>query len=340
MALAIVQSNSGNTGAASTPSTNATLSTGATAGNVLVMAVSADAYFASPPAGWTLNANSKNETFFGQYVYTKIASNGETTWALAPGASAAMSWVVIEVSGAAGSYFDGAVAGFVQSSATTHTSGTLTPTAGQRLLIAAFAGSLNGIALRGVQGWTNSFTELQDTWTVKASGDNNNASVATFLVTANGSTGYSTSGTWENGATPQARGAILLSIAATAGANVAPTADAGPDQTVTAGASVTLDGSGSSDVDGTIASYDWLQVAGPAVTLSNSTVVGPTFTAPGTGGTVVFRLIVTDDDGEPSAEDLVAITVSGFSLVASKKIRIGGAWQDKPLKVRKSGSWL
>ncbi|HSX04876.1 MAG TPA: PKD domain-containing protein [Candidatus Saccharimonadales bacterium] len=98
-----------------------------------------------------------------------------------------------------------------------------------------------------------------------------------------------------------------------AGANQAPTANAGPDQGVTSGASVTLDGSGSSDSDGTIASYAWTQVSGTTVTLSDPTVVGPTFTAPivtGAPQTLVFGLVVTDNLGAQSTQDTITVTVS------------------------------
>jgi hypothetical protein len=51
--------------------------------------------------------------------------------------------------------------------------------------------------------------------------------------------------------------------------NDPPTADAGPDQTVLEKSAVTLDGSNSSDPDDGIASYQWKQVAGQSVSLSN-----------------------------------------------------------------------
>jgi LmbE family N-acetylglucosaminyl deacetylase/mannose/fructose/N-acetylgalactosamine-specific phosphotransferase system component IIB len=87
----------------------------------------------------------------------------------------------------------------------------------------------------------------------------------------------------------------------------APTANAGPDQSVTAGASVQLDGSGSTDPGGN-PSYQWTQTAGPSVTLSSSTTVKPTFTAPSTAATLTFQLTVTD--GSQSSQDTVNITVS------------------------------
>ncbi|MBL8729294.1 MAG: PQQ-dependent sugar dehydrogenase, partial [Planctomycetes bacterium] len=63
-------------------------------------------------------------------------------------------------------------------------------------------------------------------------------------------------------------------------ANDAPTADAGPDQTVAETTLVTLTAAGSSDPEGQALSYSWTQTAGPAVVLSSTTAVAPTFPAP------------------------------------------------------------
>ncbi len=81
------------------------------------------------------------------------------------------------------------------------------------------------------------------------------------------------------------------------GGNDPPTADAGPDQNVDEETTVTLDGSNSFDPDDGIASYQWKQIAGPSVSLSNPQSVQPTFLAPnvGTDGvSFIFELTVTD----------------------------------------------
>jgi len=77
----------------------------------------------------------------------------------------------------------------------------------------------------------------------------------------------------------------------------APTADAGADQTINEGDAVTLSGSNSSDPDDGIYSYQWYQITGPPITLSESTVVQPIFTAPDIGPdgvSLTFQLTVTD----------------------------------------------
>jgi hypothetical protein len=93
-----------------------------------------------------------------------------------------------------------------------------------------------------------------------------------------------------------------------------PDADAGPDQAVTEGATVTLDGSGSlpAAVGGTL-TYSWTQTdtTGLTVTLSDTTVVSPTFTAPdvtSAGATLTFQLTVTE--GTVTSTDSVDIVVN------------------------------
>ena len=61
------------------------------------------------------------------------------------------------------------------------------------------------------------------------------------------------------------------------GENASPKANAGPDQSVTEGDTVTLDGSNSTDPDDGIDTYQWSQVSGTSVTLSDTTAIKPTF---------------------------------------------------------------
>ncbi len=84
-----------------------------------------------------------------------------------------------------------------------------------------------------------------------------------------------------------------------------PEADAGPDQTVEDGDTVTLDGSGSTDSDYKIVTYKWTSLSG-GVTLSDTSAVNPTFTAPNVDNddndddeeqSFKFKLTVTDSHG-------------------------------------------
>jgi hypothetical protein len=98
--------------------------------------------------------------------------------------------------------------------------------------------------------------------------------------------------------------------------NLAPTADAGPDQTVAEGIQVILYGVESSDPDDGIASYQWVQLAGPSVQLSNPTGVYPTFAAPDVGPAgeaLIFQLTVTDTGGLKSTDTCI-VNVSWDNL--------------------------
>ena len=100
--------------------------------------------------------------------------------------------------------------------------------------------------------------------------------------------------------------------------NQPPVADAGPDQTVRGGDRVDLDGSGSADPDGQIAAYNWEQIDGPMVELTDADTETPFFTAPEPtdgGLTLRFRLTVADDEGSED-ENTVTVTVSPAANVA------------------------
>lgn len=90
-----------------------------------------------------------------------------------------------------------------------------------------------------------------------------------------------------------------------------PTADAGVDKTVIEGHPVTLNGTNSFDPDDGIYSYQWYQIAGSSVTLSDATIVQPTFIAPDIGPDdepLAFQLIVTDHSRLRSM-DICVITI-------------------------------
>jgi ELWxxDGT repeat protein len=94
-----------------------------------------------------------------------------------------------------------------------------------------------------------------------------------------------------------------------------PVAEAGPDQTVDEGADVSLDGTASSDPNGDPLSYQWEQIGGPTVALSDPTTAQPGFvapTVPSGGTTLTFRLTVSDGT-HTSPADTVNITVKNVN---------------------------
>jgi hypothetical protein len=97
---------------------------------------------------------------------------------------------------------------------------------------------------------------------------------------------------------------------------VKPVADAGSDQYVDLGGLVTLDGSGSFVFDPcTVLIYEWDQLVGPAVELTNPCSMYPTF-VPAFEGEYQFELVVSDGDGF-SQPDVVTVIVSSISPVAN-----------------------
>ncbi|MBN2419313.1 MAG: hypothetical protein JXL81_08010, partial [Deltaproteobacteria bacterium] len=95
--------------------------------------------------------------------------------------------------------------------------------------------------------------------------------------------------------------------------NNPPEADAGPDQNVNEGSTVYLNGSNSSDPDDDILTYQWTQIAGPAVVLDDSRSVNPSFNAPyieSEGDSLTFQLTVTDKGGLQSTDSCIVNIVS------------------------------
>ena len=87
-----------------------------------------------------------------------------------------------------------------------------------------------------------------------------------------------------------------------------PVADAGEDRVVNGNISVILDGTKSADPDGSISSYHWIQVSGePFVTLAGVDTPHPSFITPSNlrnDSNISFRLLITDNDGANSTDDV------------------------------------
>ena len=104
---------------------------------------------------------------------------------------------------------------------------------------------------------------------------------------------------------------------------ILPIADAGPDQNVEESEIVTLDGSGSTDPKighGNNLSYNWEQIAGTPVSLSDDTAVQPTFDMPAasTNGQILsFRLTVTDEDELISTDTVEIINIRFAEIIGT-----------------------
>ncbi len=96
--------------------------------------------------------------------------------------------------------------------------------------------------------------------------------------------------------------------------NSSPVADAGPDQIGVAAGQVILNGSGSRDPEGDALTFQWQQIAGPAVALSGATSQSASFTA-AANQSYSFRLTVTDSQG---FSDTDTVTVSTQAAAATR----------------------
>jgi len=108
--------------------------------------------------------------------------------------------------------------------------------------------------------------------------------------------------------------------------NRTPTANAGVNMSgINAGQVVTLNGSASSDPDGDALSYQWTQVSGPAVTLSDANAASPSFTAPDVAADaqLVFELVVNDGSVD-SAPARVTVSVRPVGSITILTQSMGG----------------
>ena len=92
--------------------------------------------------------------------------------------------------------------------------------------------------------------------------------------------------------------------------NQPPQVDAGEAQTISEGKTVQLNAS-ADDSDGSISAYQWLQLSGPTISLSSSTIPAPTFIAPeiASGSAIVELLLIVTDSAQASASDTISITI-------------------------------
>lgn len=106
------------------------------------------------------------------------------------------------------------------------------------------------------------------------------------------------------------------------GVNGPPVAHAGQDEYVAFGTTVTLNSAGTFDPDGDPLTFLWQLTSGKStITLSNPTGTTTSFTAPNTGDTLVFRLVVEDNVGH-EVEDSVTIYVN---RTGTKPVKLEGS---------------
>lgn len=103
--------------------------------------------------------------------------------------------------------------------------------------------------------------------------------------------------------------AVQVTVSNVVTVNQPPSANAGESQEALESTVVTLDGSASFDSDGSISLYNWEQISNgaPVLTISNTTNANASVELPELANNVefVFRLTVTDNDGETNQDEVV-----------------------------------
>lgn len=163
-----------------------TLPGASSAANLLVITINADVTMQTL-AGWTLRTSQVNEA--AHYMWTK-QGDGASSWTFTADGSLPGSWNIEEITN--GTYLTATGQNNI-ALATTYNTTTLTPTAGERRMLASIGG-LSSAGCRTVSGWTNSYVEQSDR--CPAVNAFPMQGVATLEVTADGATGYSTTATY------------------------------------------------------------------------------------------------------------------------------------------------
>jgi MYXO-CTERM domain-containing protein len=124
------------------------------------------------------------------------------------------------------------------------------------------------------------------------------------------------------------------------GVNEAPIAEAGNNTAVEFEESATLDGSASSDPDGDALTFEWVQLEGPQVEISDQDQAQATFTAPASQTLLIFQLTVRDAFGGSDTDEVVIKVVSDASVENEAPIAEAGENQtvDSDVEVTLDGS--
>jgi hypothetical protein len=209
VAIALVQSAEGTSSLATT---TAAFSVAPTSGNLIVLCFSASNINGTPDAGWTQSANMEQVGNNAGYIWWR-ASTGANSFPYTLAAADTSAWVLTEWSGVDAAPYDIAAGQVSTTGVASYTTPNLTPTAGNRLLLAAIGGSTAAADLSA--DFTlplNSFTYLRGAGTSNITGDDQCVGVAYRLVAANGSTAYSTGLTYPSGAVLAGRTGLIISF--------------------------------------------------------------------------------------------------------------------------------
>ena len=212
MAIALVQQAEG---VSSTATTNPSFSSAPTSGNLVVLCFAADDYNGTPNSGWTQSTGMEQQTYHGGYVWWRISDGSNPPGGYTIGSASVSAWILTEWSGVDATPYDISAGQFQQTSTNSYTTPSITPTSGDRLLLAMIGGSVAADQnAESIGSWTNSFTAIDYIGTSAGSTDDI-VGCAYRLVTANGSTGYSTGATFSR--VEQSKSGLIIAFKAASG---------------------------------------------------------------------------------------------------------------------------
>lgn len=206
----VVQSNSGTSTLATT---SPTLGSGVTSGNLIVLTFAADDYNGTPDSGWTQSSEMEQQTFHGGYIWWFLAtSNGQTIPPYTIGSAVRSNWHLVEYEGPFDSSpYDVSEGQFQQTSTNSYTTANMTPTAGDRLMVVGmnFQHATSDLGTPGT--WLGSFSQVTST---VYNGGNPRLAIgqARRVVTANGSTAYSSGATLSTSQVAQSKSGLIIAF--------------------------------------------------------------------------------------------------------------------------------
>lgn len=217
MAVSVVQLNSAGQNTAVSTATM-TLGGACTAGNTIMAVLASDAYATTgAPTGFTESTGCRQHTFLGLYFWWKVAAGGETGLTKALSGAGTHAWAIAEIAGLdPASPFDISNGQSVASSAANYTTPAITPTAGDRFIVATAAGSHGSSTFTDMDTWINSFTEFMQAIST-ATGAHELVASASLSVTASGSTAYSSGSTYQP-VSPESRASTIAAFKVAGGA--------------------------------------------------------------------------------------------------------------------------
>jgi hypothetical protein len=292
----------------------AILASGASVGHLDLIACTTQAtgVTTGTPTGWTLGTSCHDNSGTDTRVFWRVRQPGDpsTVPFSMSGGSSVYGWVTAAYSGTSTSNPFGTptLTSMTSSAAAVPVAALTTTTAGSY-----------EVAVAGIGSGSTTYNTMPTGLTQVIATPYKATIIAAAAVTTPSTISASTFGLSASERGASSHFEILMAAAANL-----PIANAGPVQSAEPWTKTTLTAGNS--VAGTypISSYAWTQHSGTIVSLSSTSAVSPTFTAPGlsAGDSLVFGVVVTDSNGGSSAESSVTIT----ALPATEFMQSHGAW--------------